>query len=158
MPVLIDGYNLLQAILKIDEDMISLDEVGLSRTISQYLTRVRDHGHIFFDGIGPPDKTDLGGLENLEVYFSGPNLEADDMIEDKIADNTAPKRLIVVSTDRRIRAAARKRKAVSVRSELFWPTVVAQLDKQMPTKEPKEKRQGITDGETDQWMDLFGIE
>lgn len=158
MPVIIDGYNLLRAVQKTDEGVTLLDEAALCRVISEYLRRIRDHGHVFFDGTGPPDKSEMGGLGNVEVYFSGPNIEADDMIEEKILDCSAPKRLVVVSTDRRIRAAARKRKAISVRSEIFWDALIKQLDKQVPTKEPREKRHGITEGETDQWMDLFDIQ
>ena len=157
MPHLIDGYNLLRLIQKVNEELITLTEAGLCRIISEYLVRVRDYGHIFFDGVGPPDKTNLSNFTYLEVYFSGPNTDADSLIELKIADNTAPKSLVVVSTDRRIKAAAKKRKAISLRSEVFWAAMVTQLERRRPTPEPKEKRQGITDGETDQWLDIFGI-
>ena len=158
MPVIIDGYNLLRSIQKIDEEYATLIEAGLCRVISEYLRRVRDHGHIVFDGTGPPDKSNLGDFGNLEVYFSGPDIDADTVIEEKIQDNTAPRSLIVVSTDRRLRAAAGKRKAVCIRSELFWPQLIAQLDQKKPTPEPKQKRQGLTDAETEQWLDLFNID
>ena len=157
MPHLIDGYNLLRLIQQVDEELVTLTEAGLCRIISEYLVRIRDYGHIFFDGLGPPDKTNLSNFPNLEVYFSGPNTDADSLIELKIADNTAPKSLVVISTDRRIRAAAKKRKALSVRSDIFWIAMTKQLERQKPTPEPKEKRRGITEGETDQWLDIFGM-
>ena len=158
MPVIIDGYNLLRSIQKTYEECASLTEVGLCRTISEYLKRVRDHGHIVFDGIGPPDKSNLGDFGNLEVYFSGTDTDADTVIEEKIQDNTAPRSLVIVSSDRRLRAAAGKRKAVCIRSELFWPQLIGQLDQKKPTPEPKQKRQGLTDAETEQWLDLFDID
>ena len=158
MPVIIDGYNLLRAIQKNDEQFETLTEAGLSRILSEYLKRKRDHGHIVFDGIGPPDKSDLGGFENLEVYFSGADTDADTVIEQKILDNTAPKSLLIVSTDRRLRAASGKRKAVSIRSELFFLEVIRQLDRKKPTPEPKQKRQGLTESETETWMDIFDLD
>ena len=67
MPVIVDGYNLMHVIQKSDEDFANLTEVGLCKIISEYLKKVRDHGHIVFDGTGPYDRTDmdwLGGIDN----------------------------------------------------------------------------------------------
>ena len=161
MPHIIDGYNLLRTIQKIDEHFTALDEVGLARILAEYLNSVRDHGHLVFDGTGPPDKTDLDRLaylRNLEVYFSGANSDADTVIEEKIADSSAPKSLVIVSTDRRLRAAAGKRKATSVRSDIFWLSLLKRMEnRKKPAPEPRAKREGITEGVTDQWLDLFGL-
>ncbi len=158
MPHIVDGYNLLRWIQSSNEEYAMLEEAGLCRLLCQYLGRIGDRGHIYFDGIGPPDKTELGGLAGLEVYFSGTEKEADDLIEEKISDNTAPRRLIVVSDDRRIRKAAQQKKAVSVRCEPFWMMIQNLLGRGTLTREPKEKRTGISQLETDQWMDFFGID
>lgn len=158
MPIIIDGYNLLRAIQKGDEQYESLDEASLCRFISEYLKRTRTYAQVIFDGTGPLDKSELSGVDNLEVFFSGPDTEADDIIEEKILEYSAPKRLVVVSTDRRLRAAAGKRKATSVTSDIFWMSLIEQLDKKRPTPEPKEKRHGITELETDQWLDEFGLD
>ena len=158
MPIIIDGYNLLRAVQNSYEQGGKLSEAVLCRIISEYLKRIRDHGHIVFDGIGPPDKSGLADLFNLRISFVGADTDADTVIEATIVDNSAPKRLIVVSTDRRLRAAAGKRKAISVRSDIFWQDLIRRLDKKIPTPEPQEKRHGISDVETDQWLDVFGIE
>jgi predicted RNA-binding protein with PIN domain len=159
MPYLIDGYNLLRAVQK-KEEFSALTDVQICRAISDYLSCVRDHGHIVFDGVGPPDKSAFGGIPGLEVYFSGPSCEADDVIEEKISDNSAPKSLVVVSSDRRLRAAAAKRKAINITADLFWQTLLAQLEKQAnrPAPEPTEKRQGVTEREADIWLDIFGLD
>ena len=158
MPVIVDGYNLLRSVQQSDDQFETLDEVGMCRMISEYLRRVRDHGHIVFDGIGPRDKTNLGGLGNLEVYFSGASTDADTIIEERIEANTAPKSLIIISTDRRLRAAAGKRKAMCVRSEMFWPSLMRQLEKSGKRRpEPREKHDGINENETDEWLDFFGL-
>ena len=81
------------------------------------------------------------------------------MIIQKIADSTAPKSLVVVSTDREIRDAAAKRKAVTVRSDIFWMGLISSLEtRQKPVFEPKAKRGGITEAEADLWLDYFGID
>jgi predicted RNA-binding protein with PIN domain len=157
MPILIDGYNLLRAIQK-RESMASLDEAGLIRILTDYLRRTRDRGQIIFDGIGPPDKSALGGFRNIEVFFSGQQTDADAVIEEKIEDNTAPRSLVVVSSDRRLVAAAKRRKALSLGADLFWAAVCKLMEKEPPRPEPKEKRHGITESETNHWMDLFGMD
>lgn len=158
MPYLIDGYNLLRLIQSIHEEYAEIAEAGLCRILSEYIRIKRSRGQIVFDGLGPPDKSCLGGYGNLEVFFSGQTLEADDVIEEKILDNSAPKSLIVVSTDRRIRTAANKRKAIAVRSDLFFDDVTKVLDKTRMIPEPEQKQKGLTEAETDEWLDFFDID
>jgi predicted RNA-binding protein with PIN domain len=158
MPYLFDGYNLLRAIHKIEE-FAALSDVQLCRAISDYLCCIRDHGHLVFDGIGPSDKSAFGEMPCLEIYFSGEKKEADDIIEDKIQDNTAPKSLYVVSSDRRLRTAAAKRKATAVTAENFWQILLTRLEKHAnrPAPEPSQKRHGLTERETDLWLDFFEL-
>ena len=157
MSIIIDGYNLLRW-AQGDEDYEAMDENTLCAVVSQYLLRTRKYGQVVFDGLGPPDKTLLGGLPNLEVYFSGMETDADTIIAEKIIAYTAPKNLVIVSTDREVRAAAQSRKAVSVRSDIFWEILVEQLERKLPIREPKEKQSGISDMETEQWLDFFDID
>jgi predicted RNA-binding protein with PIN domain len=92
--------------------------------------------------------------------FAGGGKDADTVIERKILESSAPKRLIVISSDRRLRDAAQKRKAVSVDSESFWielEKVNAARKKRKKRAEPKEKYEGITESETEYWLKIFGI-
>ncbi len=52
-----------------------------------------------------------------EVLFASDHDEADDLIEQLIRDHSAPKRLTVVTADRRIQQAARRRRAQVISSE-----------------------------------------
>jgi hypothetical protein len=64
----------------------------------------------------------------------------------------------VVSGDRRLRLAAAARKATALKSELFWDLVLRELGRKKPLRqEPEEKRDGLTESETDKWLDLFGL-
>ena len=155
--ILIDGYNLLWAVKQTGQTGLP-DDVELCRILGRYLKQIGQLGEIIFDGIGPPDKTGFDNITNLEVFFSGRNSDADTVIEDKIKANSAPKSLTVVSSDRRLRDAAHSRKAVSVKSQVFWNDVQKELSKKEKLDEPTQKQQGLTESETQQWLKLFGLE
>ena len=156
--IIIDGHNLLHTILKIEEDPHAINDIELCRVIGRYLNRLRQSGEIIFDGRGPRDKSVFESVDGVEVSFSGLKNDTDTIVEEKIRINTAPKRLTIVSSDRRLRKAARSRKANSVKSEDFWIQVQKQLSRKRPPKEPIGKRTGLSDSETKQWLKIFGIE
>ena len=157
MMFIIDGHNLLHAIPKVDESMALITDLQLCRIVDNFLKQTGNSGEIIFDGIGPPDKTGFDNMSRLEISFSGLNTDTDTIIEDKISASTAPKRLIIVSSDRRIRKAARARKAISLKSEEFWNNIDKQLSKKRRKKEPEAKRSGLSESETKQWLDFFGL-
>jgi len=156
--IIIDGHNLLHSIVKLHKDSGQTSDVQLCWIISRYLKTVSETGEIVFDGTGPRDKSQFDNIENLEVFFAGLGSDADSVIEDKIKANTAPKRLTVVSSDRRLRDSARTRKATAVKSEIFWDNLQKRLNQKKPVKEPEAKRSGLTESETRQWLDIFGIQ
>ncbi len=158
MPVIIDGHNLLHTTHKSEEGSYALNDVQLCRIVGRYLKLTRETGEIIFDGAGPRDKGGFDNIINLDVSFAGPGSDADTVIERKIKASTAPKRLTVVSSDRRLRRAAQTRKATAVKSEDFWIDIQRQLRKRKTVREPAEKQLGLTEGETKQWLEFFGIE
>jgi predicted RNA-binding protein with PIN domain len=154
---IIDGHNLLHAITKVDESAESITDIQLCRIISYYLHLTGQKGELVYDGTGPRDKDAFDNMNHLEVSFAGIGTDADTVIEDKIKANTAPRRLRIVSSDIRLRKAARARRAASIKSEEFWIKVYKQLNKKRPQKEPAAKRHGLSKSETKQWLDIFGI-
>ena len=155
---IIDGHNLLHTIVKLEEDSGAISDIGLCRILSRYFLLTSEKGEIIFDGTGPPDKSGFDNISNLEVSFAGLGTDTDTVIEDKIEVSTAPKGLTIVSSDRRLRAAARTRRATSIKSDVFWNDVQKQLSRKRPIKEPTEKRQGLNEGETERWLEFFGFE
>lgn len=155
---LIDGHNLLHSIQKDDPDSGPISDVQLCHIIGGYLKLTNQKGEIIFDGTGPPDKSGFDGIDNLEVFFAGLGTDTDTVIEDKITANSAPRRLKIVSSDRRLRDAARMRKAISIKSEVFWNNMQKQFSRKRMAKEPDAKRRGLTESETRQWLDIFGLE
>jgi predicted RNA-binding protein with PIN domain len=156
--IIIDGHNLLHSIVKLSDEDELINDVKLCWIISRYLRAIRKQGEIIFDGTGPRDKSQFDNIANLEVLFAGLGSDADTVIENMIKANTAPKRLSIVSSDRRLREAARTRRATAVKSEVFWDNLQKQLKRKKPVKEPEAKRAGLSESETRQWLEFFGIE
>ena len=158
MPVIIDGHNLLHSICKAGGDSEALSELQLCWIIGRYLRQSGESGEIIFDGTGPRDKSGFDNISNLEVFFAGLHSDTDTVIEDKIRVSTAPKRLTIVSSDRRLRKAAQARKAAVIKSEDFWNNVQKRFRRKKIAKEPAEKYLGLTESETQQWLKFFGLE
>ena len=156
--ILIDGHNLLWSIHKPGTDGNPISDVQLCHLIGRYLKLVSETGEIVFDGTGPSDKAGFDNINGLEVIFAGLATDADSVIEDKIKANTAPKRLTVVSSDRRLRSAARARKAAAVKSEVFGNNLQKRLSRKKPVREPAAKRLGISESETEQWLKFFNLD
>jgi predicted RNA-binding protein with PIN domain len=158
MFLIVDGYNLLRQAEKM-EGWEKLTDGMMCKMISEYLRRINATGEVVFDGIGPPNKAPFENLPRLEVIFSGRRVDADSVILDKISLDSAPKGLFLVSSDRELQAAAKKRKAAYAKSQVFFTMMVDELDKKRKgPQEPPQKRSGITEGETDEWMKTFGFE
>ena len=158
MPFIIDGYNLLHFIQKASEDFGAITDVRLCQVISRYLKLIDEKGEIVFDGTGPRDKSGFDNISNVEVFFAGLRSDADTVIEDKIKASTAPRRLTIVSSDRRLRDAARRRRATVIKSQVFWSDVQKQLNRKSKVKEPRAKREGLSESETEQWLKIFDLE
>ncbi|UCF00380.1 MAG: NYN domain-containing protein [Planctomycetota bacterium] len=159
MPIVIDGHNLLHSIQKAGGGPEQISDVSLCRIINEYLKLTGERGEMVFDGTGPRDKSVFENISNLEVFFAGLGTDADTVIEGKIKANTAPRRLTVVSSDRRVQSAARARKAIVVKALVFWNDLCKRLSRREKTpKEPTAKREGLTESETEQWLKIFGLE
>lgn len=156
--LIIDGYNLLRAVQNLTEQSFNITDVQLCLVLGKYLYRIKKKGRIVFDGIGPRDKTAFNNLRNLEVVFSGSSHEADDVIERLVLENTAPRMLTVVSSDRRVKAAAKKRKATALDCVDFWTDVIKIFEKKQKRQvEPQGKFIGISEAETEFWLREFGL-
>lgn len=163
MRYIFDGHNLIFAVRASGEQFASLtvEAAGqfLCCILDQYLILKKARGVLFFDGTGPSDKRYYDNFSRLEVFFSGEYFEADDLIEDEILDYSAPKSLQVVSSDRKIRTIAKRRRAVSLDSMDFWLDVVKQIDRpKSKVSEPKAKQTGISSSEVSHWMKFFKLE
>lgn len=156
--LLIDGYNLLRSVQGLLEQSSEITDIQMCRIINEYIYKTKTKGCVVFDGVGPRIKDAFNNLFNLEIIFSGTTHEADDIIEKLILASSAPKNLIVVSSDKRIKKAAEKKKATAVDCVDFWTEVIKLLEKKKKkAAEPQAKYIGITEAETEYWLREFGF-
>lgn len=154
MRLLVDGNNLMFALL---EHLEGAGRATVCKLLGDWAERTGAPSAVVFDGPAPdsPLAQQLGD-PRIEVYYSG-RRKADDLIIELIHANTAPRRLTVVSTDREIREAARRRRCRSVRSEDFAMDLTAPPPPKTPDPEPRAKRRGPTGREKQYWREQFGL-
>lgn len=118
---------------------------------------------VIFDGTPP-----YGPLaeqirdERIDVKYAA-GRTADELIIEYIAADSSPRRLTVVSTDREIRDAARRRQCKMETSEDFSKALVRMLDRSRQASsaknaEPPEKRVGLTPEQTRAWLRELNVE
>ncbi len=161
MPYIVDGYNLYHAICKLSEDLSRITPRTLCCFVAQDMSILKNDATIVFDGNPWPRQNveEVEPVGYVKLLFSGPDSDADSEIEHLIQKSSAPRRLTVISSDRRLYRAARKRRARWQKSTdyLFEMFDRASRPPRLPP-EPPEKRKGVPEGELDHWLDLFGID
>ncbi|MFP4052307.1 MAG: NYN domain-containing protein [Phycisphaerae bacterium] len=157
MPYLIDANNLMHALADVG---YAVEREGLCELLIEALGKGAKV-HVVFDGPEQnPAHTEFMLATGVDLTYAV-GRPADAIIEELIAADTAPRRLNVVSTDRRIRAAARRRRCNPVRSEQFAREMRKRLTRpRRPAEppEPQQKRKGLSPDETKRWLREFGLD
>ncbi len=159
--LLIDGYNLLYASgvfgtggrtsLESSREAM-LDWLGEILSDAQ-----RRRTTIVFDARNaPPGLPRTATKHDLRIRFAPRGSEADDVIEELILEHSAPRTLLVVSSDHRIHRAAKRRRATPIDSEQW----VAKVRRRARTT--SERSQPASDeacemsiDELQTWLDNF---
>ncbi|MEM9065610.1 MAG: NYN domain-containing protein [Planctomycetota bacterium] len=157
--LLIDTYNVLQTTGVLPPELAGPEPEDLALLLAQ--SRYRDWEiRLICDGTRPRGaKTPKKG--RLRAIYAGPGVEADSRIEEMITKSTAPKRLLIVSSDHRIRKAASKRRCRWLDSMGFLDQLAAdaKAGPERPTGKPGFTRKVPLDpAEVRRWADEFGPE
>lgn len=127
MNVIIDGYNLIfQCGLQGRVAGSLALEKARNRLISELSTRLDEPARlevtVVFDANDRPVKevADEQQINGLHVVYAVHHDDADSLIEELIRRHPTPKKLTVVSSDHRLHAAARRRKATAVDSDVWF--------------------------------------
>ncbi len=168
--LVIDCYNVLYT--PMPAMLAGLDEAGLCHALSRTTWVQRTGGVVVVaDGKPKPLPDDRSGAVltespavGVQLEWSGPGRTADSVILRMVNEYTAPRRVIVVSTDREVRAKARRRRCRVWTSEQFITKLVEQLRRGggaisgPPPDRPRVPPEGLTPGEVEAWLEAFGIE
>jgi uncharacterized protein len=123
---LIDGYNVMHAAGLLGP---KLSREGFRRARRRFLDELADSLPIERDGdvtvvfdasVPPGDFPVSSSYRGIRVVFALGDEDADSRIEYILGQDSSPKGLSVVSSDRRIRQAASRRRARSLTADAFW--------------------------------------
>lgn len=126
--LIVDAYNALQTSGVLPPHLAGIELEGLARLVSQsrYASRTailvcdgKPHSASLARAQADRHGPDRRQLHGCDVLFAGAGNDADSLIERLISQSSAPGRLTVVSTDRRLRRAAARRGALSISSAEF---------------------------------------
>lgn len=169
--LIIDGYNLMHAA---GMARLRYGPGDLERCRTRFLNyligrltpgELARTSVIFDAGDAPPGMPRRTTLKDMQVFFADPGGDADTLIEELIADHSAPRQIRLISSDHRLQKAARKRRAGFVDSEVF----ATELERRSPAPGARgagrsgrrpladAKRGGQTSPEeTEEWLKVFG--
>ena len=123
--LIIDGYNLMHAMGLVRGKLVGKQLEGartrLLRQLAWQLTKEeRAHAVVVFDAKSMlPVTSREECLEGFRVLYPEPGHEADELIEHLISVDLQPRKLRVVSSDRRLHRAARERMAAATNCDQF---------------------------------------
>ena len=156
MPYLIDANNLMHALAPVG---YAVDREGLCELLGEAFAH--EKVHVVFDGAEQTlAHTEFMLATGVDLSYAA-GRSADAVIEERIAADSAPRRLTVVSTDHRIRSAARRRRCRSVTSEDFARQIQARLAPDAHRRRPgmpQQKTDGLSPAETERWLREFGLD
>ncbi len=182
MRLIIDTYNVLHTVGVLPEDLAGIDLPGLIALIrrSRYRAQRVD---LVCDGTGPRPDPGVGvpGVSpgagararpgvgpspgagsaavpgaGVAVHYSGAVREADDVIIDMVGHISYPRQVVVVSSDRRIAQAARRRRCGTLTAAKFLHRLA--LDRLRPAREIHPRPRGpLRADEVDEWIREFDL-
>ncbi len=164
MSLLIDGYNLLHASGILGRGMgpgsLERSRNALLNFLAESLAeRQLTRTTIVFDAReAPPGLPRTFVHRGVTVRFAPRGTDADTLIEELIEEESAPRRLTVVSSDHRLHRAARRRRAKAIDSDVWYGQVVRSRIERARSKRPAGKPVGpISDVEVRFWLRQFGM-
>ncbi len=167
--LLVDAFNVLHVTGVLPPDLAGLDLGALAALIGR--SRFASiEARLICDGPTKPlwdnHAHDQPIPQSVQVCFAGPGKDADSLIEKLIRDNTAPRRLLIVSTDNRIRTAARRRRSRWLSSEAFLRILAVDHTRPRPRNPPSSQAsphllpssETLPEADIQHWWDEFAIE
>lgn len=163
MPLIVDCYNVLHATMP--PMLAGLSEGGLCQALARTTWATSGGGGgggaitVVADGRPKPLGVTESPVAAVDLVYAGSHRSADDLIIDLIEADSAPRRLTVVSSDRVIRAAARRRRARDLSSDDFIDKLCHQLRKHAAGPPPTGRPHiaPLPPELVQRWKDAFGL-
>jgi predicted RNA-binding protein with PIN domain len=160
MRFLIDGYNLLHRLGLMRTRMAPGELAGARQRLVSMLMKAcgKDAGLIciVFDSAGAPSKRGPDRIDQeIDIRFARRGEAADDVIEDLIRSHSAPKQLTVISDDRRLQRAARRRACRVLSCTTYLEEMERKLRPDSPDRRADAAGAPSPADDTDFWLRTF---
>jgi predicted RNA-binding protein with PIN domain len=156
MRLLVDGNNLMFALAEV---AIDADRAELPRILARFAQRQGVAATVVFDGRPhrPRGAEDVPpeGPAGVEIYYSGTRT-ADEVLAELVDADSAPRQLMVVSSDRQVQKYARRRRC-KVIDALDFARLLKAPAAPRRLSEPRDQMQGLRKGQVDKWLKEFGL-
>jgi predicted RNA-binding protein with PIN domain len=161
--VVIDGYNLLHAMGILPSDC-RVGPRGLERArrrlVSLLIAALGDdvsQTRLVFDAAGAPSDAPTEEVHRgLRIVYAQGNRQADDLIEEMIQHDSSPRQLTVVSDDRRLRDAVRRRHGTTMECAAFLEELRRRRQPKRSTPDPEARRdRPPSEREIQRWLEEF---
>lgn len=160
MKLIIDGYNLLFSAgllgRGIGPGSLARSRLALLNFVAESVDEdERAEIMVVFDARGaPPGLPDRLVHRGLHVRFAPKDREADEVIEELVRLESAPRRLTVVSSDHRLQRAARRRRATAIDSDRWYEETLRRRAGR-PAPPADKPSQTLGPDEVAYWLDRF---
>jgi uncharacterized protein len=166
MPLLIDGYNLLNATGIVGRGS---QPGGFARSRLAFLNFLAasidpqevSHTTVVFDARGaPPGLPRTVEHHGMTVRFAPKHESADDLIGELIEAASAPRRLVVVSSDHVVQRAARRRRAKAIDSDTWYAELIRARRERIKSAADAPARPAVPllEEDANYWLRQFGGE
>lgn len=162
MTLIIDGYNLLHASGVFGSERgaggFEASRRALLALLVDLLGPARSDAIVVFDAAKAPDGLPARFVhEGMTVLFAREYPDADSLIEKLVTEDHAPGHLVVVSSDRRLQGAARRRRARAVACEEWLAAARSARAQRQAAGPAAEKPPAPGPDGIDFWKDYFGM-
>lgn len=156
---LIDGYNLIHALGLVRKQVAPKELATARRRLLDFLhERLESRAGavtVVFDARRRPRHVASEFSDgSFTVRFAERGEEADDVIETLLAKHPAPRRLVIVSDDRRLRDAAAKRRAHSLGCQDLLDHLERPAAPARPATTPT-RQESLSAAEVQSWLNEF---
>lgn len=160
MRLLVDTCNVLHRTGILPPDLAGVDERGLAALIaaSRY-----GSSKVLLVCDGTPGRGRRGKSTaaegNVRFRYAGPRLSADELILQLVQESSAPRQLLVVSSDRAIGVQARKRRCRVIDSDAFLSQLAHDVshERAAPHGRKQQPDRALGEDEVDAWLDHFDL-
>jgi uncharacterized protein len=166
MTLLIDGYNLMHAAGVVGRGAgpggLERSRLALLNFIAESVPPETLAGTtVVFDAAGaPPGLPRTLSHRGLMVRFAAGYEDADALIEELVLADSAPRRLLVVSSDHRLHRAARRRRAKAIDSDRWYAEILRNRNRPPPARgsDALQTAAPLSEGEVEFWLARFADE